>query len=168
MESIDFFLRILAMRLKHPLIVCRFLLTLLMCVAASTLWAEKPQLPLQLSLGLVLQDGGRTDLTLLATSQIEADEVTLWVELPSGVVRLEGEEQWTGPLPKGKTKLLTFSVQGMGMQNVVGHAKVKSESLGVLFQQIRVDPPPLPDPLSALPPVIEESGEALLEFQENN
>ncbi len=155
------------MRLKHLVIIRRFALTLLMCVAASTLWAEKPQLPLQLSLGLALQDGGRTRLTLLATSQIEADEVTLWVELPSGAVRVEGEEEWTGPLPKGKTKLLTFSIEGMGMQNVVGHARVKSESLGVVFQQVRLAPPPLPDPLSVLPPVIEEAGETLLEFQES-
>ena len=130
-------------------------------------WAIKPVPPLQLSLLQVDLSEDQRRLTLTATANIDSSEVALSFLLAPGLILVEGEEEWKGPLAKGETRKLEITVQtpDKGPREVIGKAVTRLKEGGVFTQQgkliLNEDKKESPGPSSKR----QEGDEKTLEFK---
>ena len=130
--------------------------------------AEKPQAPLALTLQSLPLADGQVQLILSARARLNADSVTLSLELPPSVTRVDDAvHTWSGPLAKDEAKTVTLLVRGSpeAIDQVVGRAEVKAESIGTFVQEVRHSWPPTTDlPIEPVPFVTHDGDDPILEY----
>jgi len=136
-----------------------------------TVQAMKPRPPLQLALSAVDLSEDKTQITLSATANTGNEGVELSLELPLGLLLLEGERTWAGPLNLGDTHTLVLIVQNDGTRTytILAEAKVRLPNAGHFIQErpLVLNPSAL-DRSPLAPPIRQRSGgDSILEFRGN-
>lgn len=99
--------------------------------------AVKPRPPLQLSLLQVNLSEKESQVTLIATANVDSDQVKLSIDLPIGLSLVEGVDQWEGALKKGETKKMEVIVenQNRNPQKITGKATLHLNEGETFVQQ---------------------------------
>jgi hypothetical protein len=156
-----------------------FVQILFLLAAFSAAEATKPRPPLQLA--LLEMDLSETErrLTLMATANIDSNQVDLAFDLPGNLSLVEGEGKWEGALKKGETKKIEVVVEDLDRlpKKIIGRATLHLKEGATFVQQSSLtldDPktgaslPPhsIPPPSVPTPPVKNRQGdEKILEFK---
>jgi hypothetical protein len=148
-----------------------FLQVIILLGIFSTAEAVKPRPPLQLSLLEVDLSGKQSQLTLMATANIDSDQVKLSFDLPGGLSFVKGEEEWEGALKKGESKKIEIIVENQiqKSQKVTGKATLHLNGGETFLQQNTItlgDPKEKSSPPPPAPSVKRKQGEEnILEFK---
>ncbi len=148
----------------------------LICVAfisltamAAPAWAIKPRPPLQLSLHQTDLSGGETQVTMVATANVDVSRVSLSLELTPGLSLTRGEEGWEGSMRKGETQQVEWIIQSpdKAPRNVNGKAVIELnagekfvEKVTLTLNETKGDTPPRTPSVKR-----KEGGETILEFK---
>lgn len=102
--------------------------------------AAKPRPPIQLALLQIDLSENQSKLTLMATANVESDQVELSLVLPLGLSLVEGLPEWQGALKEGETKKIDVVIENLGRisREVVGKAVIHLGEGGTFTQQSRL------------------------------
>lgn len=121
----------------------------------SPVEAVKPRPPLHLALLQAPLSEKQSQLTLMATANIDSDQVKLSFDLPAGISFVKGEEAWEGSLKMGEIKKIEIVVENQNhtSQKITGKATLHLGEGGTFLQQstltlgdLKAKAPPLPAP----------------------
>lgn len=146
-----------------------FVQILFLLAAFSAAEAVKPRPPLQLALLEMDLSEKQSRLTLMATANIDSNQVELAFDLPGNLSLVEGEEKWEGTLKKGETRKIEVIVENKDdlPKKVVGKATLHLKEGATFVQQssLTLDGPK-PDPSLPIPFIQRKQGnEEILEFK---
>jgi len=82
-------------------------------LAAGDPHPGKPQVPvgLQFVTEGTIALGSAVEVTLTVTPMVSSESVTVSIKLPEGLNLLDGDTDWTGPIGKNQSHILTFHVR---------------------------------------------------------
>ena len=137
--------------------------------AAFPAEATKPRPPLQLALLEMDLSETQRQLTLMATANIDSNQVDLAFDLPANLSLVKGEEKWEGDLKKGETKKIEVIVESQDRlpKKIVGKATLHLKEGATFVQQssLTLDDPKTINPLPAPPDERMQGDEKILEFK---
>ena len=145
-----------------------FVQILILLALFSTAEAVKPRPPLQLALLEIDLTEKQSSLTLMATANIDSNQVELTFDLPGNLSLVKGEEKWEGALKKGETQKIEIIVENQDdlPKKVIGKATLRLREGATFVQQSSLtlnDPktePSLPTPSES-----RQGDEKILEFK---
>lgn len=137
--------------------------------AFSTAEAVKPRPPLQLALLEMDLSETQRQVTLMATANIDSNQIDLAFDLPGNLSLVEGEEKWEGSLKKGETKKIEVVVENQDRlpKKIVGKATLHLKEGATFVQQssLTLDDPKTSAPHPALPEGRMQGDEKIREFK---
>lgn len=136
----------------------------------SSAWAIKPHPPVELFFRQANPGEGTSQVTLIATADLDVSRIELSIELSPGLTLIKGEEKWDGPLRKGETKTMEVVVQNPSdvLHKIAGIAIIYLKEGGAFVERSAVilngkkDESPLRGPSLKR----KNQGETILEFKE--
>ncbi len=133
--------------------------------------ANKPRPPLEIDLSSVNLSDSTTEITLKAKANTATEGVSLSIELPLGLLPIDGETTWDGPLERGASHRLVVIVEHDRTRELTirAMAKVRLPNAGHFIQERPLILNPRENHLPSQAPPIPQGSSAgsVLEFRGN-